>query len=740
MALSKKKRKFIKRNAEAMTPEEISKALGIHVREVRSVIGASAAFSKSHSASSAVFMALPWCLAILCLAAPLLFVKNAYDFANLPQALVIQLGALLLASAWCFAVAAKGNVRLGSGLLALPLLVFLLWASVSFLYAHNKWEGGRVLAHWWACGLIYFLVLNSMRTEKDCRRLLWGFIIAATINSLLGISQYLWGIDLIPQSVPPAGTFANKNMAAHFMVLSIPLAGALFITSKRIAWSWFLAAAGVLMLVFLFYTRTKAAWLALAIEITIFGALLLRAKLQKRSLRLPRFKYAAAGTCLLLAAVMMNTGPEGFGRGFSSVVSQIAPAVVDDQGESVRSIPYASKGLRLDIWRNTLEMIKDRPLLGFGLGNHKVFYPVYHSKAVTEQVFSETVQLHNVHNDFLQMFSEMGLPGILAALWTALIFLKIVFRLPTSAPLRIETIALAIAGAGILVNSLFCFPLERAIPPFALAVYMGIAAFAYMGKGKETNLSTRARYAAALACAAFMIAFLWTASLAGRVLTADQHYFKVSSLEKISAWEPLIREAEKAYALDPRRLTTLSYMGRAYVETGKHEKAIEVLRKIVEGYPYHINALLNLGVAMSNLGRMEEALETYRRVLSIKPNYAKAYNNMGNIHMNLDEMEQAVESFRKAAQLDPSDALIHFNLGIAESRSENFERAARAFERAVELNPRWDMARRSLGILYAQYLNQPRQAVMELKKALEINPSMKDADQIRALINIIENP
>jgi Flp pilus assembly protein TadD/O-antigen ligase len=742
MTLSNKKRKFIKRNSQTMTPLEISQTLGIRLREVKEVLESSPRATFAEKTSSTLFAALPWCLAVMCLVAPFLFVRNTYDFANLPQSMFLQLGTLLLAALWFFAAAAGGGKRLRVGPPAIALMAFLLWASISLLYAHNKWEGEGLLVHWWACGVAYFVVLNSMRNENDCRRLLAALTAAAAGIAVLGIFQYLTGFDAIPQSVSPAATFANKNMAAHFMVLSLPVAGALFLTSGRQTESWLAASAAALMLVFLFYTKTKAAWLALAVEIAVAVALVIREKFRGKPLRLPRFKYAAIAVCLISTTLMMNTGPEGFGTGISSVISEVAPIFVDEQGDAGRAIPYASKGLRLDIWRNTVEMIKDRPLLGFGLGNHKVFYPAYHSRAVAEQVFSEAFQLHNVHNDFLQVFSEMGIVGILTAAWLALVFLRAVIRNFTAfpaAPLRIEVGALGVAAVGIFINSSFCFPLERAVPTFVLAVYLAIASVPFAEKETRLKSFSSSRWIPTAAGAIFLFAFFWVASYSSRVIASDKHYLVVSSLEKAAAWKPLIREAEKAHELNPRRLKTLSYMGRAYVESGMHKEGMEVLLKVIDAYPYHMNALLNLGVALSSLERMDEALSVYRKVLEIKPSYAKAHNNMGNIHMKQQKFEKALESFRKATELDPNNSLIHFNLGVAEIQLKNFENAAEAFKRTIELKPDWGLARKNLGIVYAQYMNRPEEALIELREALKINPAMKDADQIRALIDNIES-
>jgi len=68
---------------------------------------------------------------------------------------------------------------------------------------------------------------------------------------------------------------------------------------------------------------------------------------------------------------------------------------------------------RIDIWTSTINMIKDRPLLGTGIGTYFLYYPEYRMPTETDGVFL-------AHNDPLQFWVELGIMGPL--LFYAFIF------------------------------------------------------------------------------------------------------------------------------------------------------------------------------------------------------------------------------------------------------------------------------------------------------------------------------
>lgn len=743
MKLSNKKIKYIKRNAPTKTPEDIASDLGISIKEVRHVLRGPA--DRSPKGEKQVIKGLDSTLraglAILTFLAPFMFLRGIYDYASLPKMFLIQVGVLLLFLIWLVRSLVNGKFLILKSPANLPILLFLLWSLISLTYAHNPYEGFLTWMHWAASVIMFFVVSNGVREEHHRLRLVAAVFLSGVLCSILGIAQYLFEIAWVPQSVSPAATFANKNMAVHFIILTLPLAFCFFLNSKNRILDWVLCTGAGLMVVFLIYSRTRAGWLALAAEVLFLSGLLVRERIKYGTGPYWSANRAvAAGFGLLLIVVMINLGPEGFKPGFGEAIDHASSITSYEDTSEEEESSYSSGALRLAIWRNTLEMIKDNFWVGLGLGNHQVFYPLYHRKAVEEKVFSENIQLRYVHNDFLQAFSELGIVGMILLAWLGFSWVKVALKLTASSHsrrIRLGGIGITVAIMGLLVNACFSFPLERAIPPFVLMTFMGLLFSSYEGENRRCyEIKSRPVMVASMAIVA--IGLLWVVRFHNLGIKCDRHYLNIIRLEKSKNWEGVIAETRRAVAYNPHRVKALSPAGGAYLKTGKPRKAIKVLGKVIAAYPNDLNAHMNMGVAYGSIGEYASALDAYEKVLNISPLSSKAHNNRGTIYMKQGKMNKALEEFNSSIQLDPKNSSPHSNIGKIAMHDGHYPEAARAFERAVLLNPGSDVAQKNLGYVYFRFLNRKKEGLDHFRKALLINPRIEDAGKIRNLLKSME--
>jgi putative inorganic carbon (HCO3(-)) transporter len=112
----------------------------------------------------------------------------------------------------------------------------------------------------------------------------------------------------------------------------------------------------------------------------------------------------------------------------------------------------------VDIWRATVELIKDHPLVGVGFGGYWTAIPQYHnaSGAYTPQ---------QAHNDYLEIMASGGVIGFALFLWFVVLLLNRARKvLLDGDPLRrAACLGAVVALFGVAVHSLFDFGLHITI-------------------------------------------------------------------------------------------------------------------------------------------------------------------------------------------------------------------------------------------------------------------------------------
>jgi hypothetical protein len=204
--------------------------------------------------------------------APFVHVKGIYDFAVLPQSAFIQIFSLVLAAGYLL----TGPKRLSLKKCPLNGVVafFLVWTLVACIYAINPYEAFRQWGLWASFGLIFFLSQQLFVSVSRIYAFLSVVFFAGVLTAVIGICQHLFHLDWIPQAAAPAATFANKNMAAQFITLALPLGVCLFFGTGKKTDQWVAVIGGAAMMLYLAYTRTRAAWLAVFVELCLMGAVL----------------------------------------------------------------------------------------------------------------------------------------------------------------------------------------------------------------------------------------------------------------------------------------------------------------------------------------------------------------------------------------------------------------------------------------------------------------------------------
>jgi O-antigen ligase len=209
------------------------------------------------------------------------------------------------------------------------------------------------------CMLFYFLELNVRGQES-------GVLIRnhATQGMIFSVTLFLMGVFLL--------------FKKH--ILSI----------RRL---WILGVMLMILGILVYMTPGRSGYLAFIVVTVYLGYLLFRAKL-----------YKVLSVVFLLSSTLLLTSP--------LVVERIESGVKEMQHVDPASIESSSMGMRMVIWKHTIELIQDRPLLGFGTGG---FEEAYGQKIKDNPDWEKNI-MHDPHNQFLKIWVEMGMLGLIVFL------------------------------------------------------------------------------------------------------------------------------------------------------------------------------------------------------------------------------------------------------------------------------------------------------------------------------------
>ena len=347
-------------------------------------------------------------LVLLVFAVPLIFSHSTIEVYGLIKVVVLEVGVLALLALWLIqsGTGPSGkDVKIGP--LGWAVLGFLGVAVLSLVKATNIHEGLKALYQLGAGVGLFFLVANKVKEKKEVNEIILALILAGLVSCFFSLYENR-GIRFGAVRFAYTSTFGNPLFFAQYLSLAMPLGVAMCLQKKsrgpgtapfgRMSpfFRIFFGLSALFMLVFLLLTRCRGAYLGVAVALLYcYIAILLYYS--------GRLRKALIGLLIVFVVVLS--------LGFS---------LAQSKGWMGKDIRWRNL-MRVYLWSSTLEMVKDHPILGVGVGNFKVVYPLYRS-GKDKEVTPKGVKYSKAHNDFLQIWAEMGTLGLVC-------FLGILFSL-----------------------------------------------------------------------------------------------------------------------------------------------------------------------------------------------------------------------------------------------------------------------------------------------------------------------
>lgn len=364
-------------------------------------------------------------------------------------------------------------------------LVLLSIMLISFFQAMNIPESIVTLNRWVIVYLmfIYFSFFLSKK-PTSINALINATIIIGIINILwLIIAYYYVGANANPRkNIYLSGFYGNKNIFAAAILFNLPFLYYAFLFRKKFTkWLSLILVFGLSFCLVILSARTSFIGLILHLFFLFFYSLYLVFIIKKPKKTLIKFSIIIGVALLGFWAGDMFLKLNFKYYCEKTDIAKTYELTQDSYSVSNRfkSIEEGNSRGRLIIWRNTISIIKDNPIKGYGVGNHKLAI----LKVEAPQKFNFIVSDH-AHNDLLEMWSELGIFGLISYL---LLFISaITLFLKTQLKKKIPNTTRFASFVGFLFivtymnDAMFNFPLERADCQLYLAMAMALILFAYL--------------------------------------------------------------------------------------------------------------------------------------------------------------------------------------------------------------------------------------------------------------------
>ncbi|WP_224240477.1 O-antigen ligase family protein [Hyalangium gracile] len=603
-----------------------------------------------------------------------------------------------------------------------------------------------------ACAGLFFATRAASRHPDTARRLLLAPVFGAALAAAYAVLQLL-GLDPMPwtraasfaEAVRPFSTLSHPNFLGAYLAMTLPLGVVLGARARGLARAPFVLT-GLLSVVAIAASLSRAAWAALAVALLVLGVGALRLWGRGTVLR-----WAVGLGTLLggLAALLLLLPRHGE-----------LPALVS---ERVRHI--SDPGARHFIWRAAWNIFLEHPLLGCGLDAFALAFQRHREPAYWLLEWATTP--YRAHSDVLHVLATQGLVGLGAVLVLGVGLGRSAMRTWRQAAREDLALVLALlAGlAAFFVQGLVGFTvtatgalfftfagvLSGLEPPGAeeqtsvsvapapwssAALALAVFAYNFLGGPWSRRETGPGPFPALLVLVGVMAWMLFGVLRAAPPLTHSTAAFPLSPSRHrwihVSAWAVALG-AVYLLVLRPYRASLAAHEGDLLLP-GAPEQAVAAYQRAVALDSQRDLYFVRLGTALQHAAvrasnptertrLLSRALESFQRAVSLVPADARHRSDLGAMltefaALKLATPAQAYAAFDEALARDPHDATLHVRAANAALRLGDLPTARRHASRAAELYPRFGPPRAQLGYL-ALTEGQAEEATRLLREALE---------------------
>ena len=309
-----------------------------------------------------------WCLYVLVF---------AVTFSNS----IVEIASTVMIVTWGLGVILRKDFRKLKFPAALILAAYFAWVLLSCFNSAHSSESFRGIFKALQYSFIFMVAATQVWTGPKIKKFLYIVIGAVVFVGVDGMFQYITGTDfirgrtLIPDDYLRriSASFIHPNdFGAYLMVMASLLVSMLIFSKNGLKRTLMFSSGLAIVTVCLFLTASRGAWMSFAAAFITVGML--------------KGKRIAALFVVILISI------------FVFMPSQTRQRIYE-----TANFESGTTWERVMIWQGNVNMIKEHPVLGFGVNTYSKHFPDYKPEGYPDDRYA--------HNCYLQMASEIGIVG-----------------------------------------------------------------------------------------------------------------------------------------------------------------------------------------------------------------------------------------------------------------------------------------------------------------------------------------
>jgi O-antigen ligase/tetratricopeptide (TPR) repeat protein len=676
-------------------------------------------------------------LSILFFGLMLVFSSSLHMSFTLPKLVVLRLGTLGLMILWCYRLK-KGQLHNMPQVAVYALSALAAWWILSTamfaIHVPTALHGvyGRFNGLWThlLCIILFAAIATLPLETVNVERLLKIFSVILMPVLAYAILQYfeLDPFDLPKRDFRPISLVGNAGSLAAILGLFLPFQTAFMLKAEnrkdRLTWACIATVTGL----GIFLTFSRAVLLASGIALVMVLIPYFKTKGVKAG---KMIAWTAALICVGIAAI----GAISLSRPGSEALSRFRLDILQQHYQ-----------VRLMNQRVALDIVRKSTVTGIGFENFRNVYPAYRPEQ--EALMAEDVTPTMVHNSYLDMLVDNGIPGLVLYICfvaSCVFVLLKSYRSTRDRGVALLTLAFLASVSGYLIQDFFGWSEVSLMAPYWILLGMGVGVAAGVS-GRPLISGTTKKMAWVFGVASCLVAVV-LAALSFSHLRVDRLLQETFPKTVTEDWPQLQRNLSEMISLDPDNTYVLDGAGvklyQRFALTGQTEyyrfssTLLQKAHELNRLDPYILIHAVEVESTALEKGTIPVPSEFSQRAIKIAlgmdPNNPTMYRAGAQFYAAQKDFTEAMRLIRRAKELRPDNLdgyIIERDiLAATASAPRAIEEYRKAIEKSGvghEKDRNWLRAKQSLAWLLLED-GKPQQALIEIADVIKAWPDQSTA-------------